>query len=89
MVKPYLEHDEGRELFRLFSSCNEEDLVWHRDVKSRWLHIIQGGGWKIQMDDGLPHTLRTGDMVFIPKMTYHRVIQGSQDLAIRITQADK
>ena len=90
-MKPYtdsieVQHGTQREyIIREFTDdINEEELVWHRDKKSRKVHVLRGNGWKLQMDDSLPEEMRVGHDYWIPKMVYHRVIKGENGLVLRI-----
>lgn len=86
-MKPYEEVIDGNVILRTFSEDVESDeLVWHRDKKDRVVEIIQSNGWKFQMDDELPKTLKSGDIVNIPKETFHRVIKGEGILIIKIKE---
>ena len=69
---------------REFSEDIDEDrLVWHRDLEDRLLKVINNNNsWKIQIDNELPRDI---DHVFIPKLTYHRLIKGEGNLIISIT----
>jgi hypothetical protein len=69
---------------REFSEDIDEDkLVWHRDLEDRLLKITNNNNsWKIQIDNELPRDI---DYVFIPKLTYHRLIKGEGNLTISIT----
>ena len=61
------------------------DYVWHMDSEDRYVYIEQTGeGWQFQFDDELPRVLKKGDKLFVPKMTFHRVIKGEEKLVIRI-----
>jgi len=81
LVEAYI--DEGD--IRTFPvNAPNSELIWHRDHNDRVVEIIEAGGWSYQMDDELPQKLENGEMVYVPKETYHRVIKGTQDLVIRI-----
>lgn len=87
--KPYNEVLENDYIIREFSGdVNESELVWHRDKKTRKVTILQGEGWKIQMDNSLPETLEEGREYHIPKMEYHRLIKGTGNLLIQIKEKD-
>jgi hypothetical protein len=87
--KPYSEVLENDYVIREFSSdVNESELIWHRDKKTRKVTILQGEGWKIQMDNSLPETLEEGREYHIPKMEYHRLIKGTGNLLIQIKEKD-
>lgn len=85
MVNPYT--DKGNERF---FSCNldSSELIWHRDKKDRIVTVVEGQGWKYQIDDELPIELKEGDELFIPAMTYHRIFKGKTDLRIKIKEND-
>lgn len=90
-MKPYIEREEeqhgtGRKfLYRTFHlDLVDEELVWHRDKKNRSVHVLNGNGWQLQLDDKLPKDLTIGQEYYIPKMTYHRVIKGDTTLVVRI-----
>ena len=87
MVTPYSEIVQGKIRKRTFdSSIDEEELVWHRDKQNRIVKVVEGNGWKFQMDNELPKELKTGDVLYIPKETYHRVIAGSGNLIVEIEE---
>ena len=91
--KPYTETIEKQHgtgvtyIYRTFSiDVGSTELVWHRDTKSRQVHILSGNGWKLQTDDKLPEELLPGTDVYIHKGIYHRLIKGNSDLVIRIKE---
>jgi hypothetical protein len=61
------------------------ELMWHRDLKNREVKLVSGKGWKIQLENKLPQNL---DSVIIPKLSWHRVIKGEDDLIISIKEWD-
>ena len=72
---------------RIFSvNVDSSELQWHRDTKNRMVEVIQGGDWKFQMEDELPISLTNGMILYISKEVYHRIIKGSDDLIILITE---
>ena len=72
---------------RIFSEqVDSSELVWHRDKNNRWVDVVEGGDWKFQMEDELPITLTNGMRIFIPKESFHRVIKGSKQLKVLITE---
>ena len=84
-MNPYKEVIESDIIIRTFSEDVEsEELVWHRDKNDRVVEVIQSNGWKFQMDNELPKTLESGNVVEIPKETFHRVIKGNGDLKVRV-----
>jgi quercetin dioxygenase-like cupin family protein len=87
-MKPYqevIDRDNSR-LREFKTNIDTHELVWHKDQKDRHITILEGGGWQFQKDNELPSTLQKGDVIFIPKETYHRVIKGSSDLLISIIE---
>ena len=85
MVKPYTEIKVRNGRVRVFrENVREEDLIWHRDLKDRSLHVLEGYGWKLQRDNEEPMDLLEGHSYSIDKMEYHRVIKGEGDLVVRI-----
>ena len=86
-MNPYKEVIESNVIVRTFSEDVEsEELVWHRDKNDRVVEVIQSNGWKFQMDNELPKTLESGNVVKIPKETFHRVIKGEGNLIIKIKE---
>lgn len=67
-------------------SVISSELVWHRDKKDRIVSVISGLNWELQLENQLPVVLEKNKKYFIPKMEYHRVIKGSTDLTISITE---
>ena len=81
VLRPY----EDKNNIRTFSKdVNEEELIWHRDKQWRYITILEGENWQLQMDNELPKTLELGKTYLIPRMVYHRVIKGEGDLKILI-----
>lgn len=87
-MKPYQEViDKDNSHLREFKiNIDSTELVWHKDEKDRYITILEGEGWQFQKDNELPSTLQKGDIIFIPKETYHRVIKGSSNLLINIIE---
>tara|TARA_B100001939_G_scaffold246727_1_gene213861 strand:+ start:3332 stop:3616 length:285 start_codon:yes stop_codon:yes gene_type:complete len=93
MSKPYIDkpfEQEGtgqKYLIRTFDeNLKESELVWHRDLQNRNIHVLDGKGWKLQMDDKLPTELKIGKEYYIAKMSYHRLIKGENNLILRIKE---
>ena len=89
--KPYTQVEvcgsDGDYILREFSSdVDVSELVWHRDKQSRNVTVLQGEGWKIQMDNSLPEELEKGNNYYIPKMEYHRLIKGTGSLLLQIKE---
>lgn len=74
-------------IIRKFNNdINPIELKWHRDLQSRTVTILEGKGWKYQQDNQLPIELTPGLEIFIPKLTWHRIIKGNNDLIIQIKE---
>ena len=65
---------------------NEEELIWHRDKRDRYVRVKESKGWKLQYDNELPIELEPGKIYFIEKMTFHRVIRGEGKLILEIKE---
>ena len=63
---------------------DEQELVWHRDRNDREVTVIEGTGWKLQMDNELPKELMVGKLYNIKAMEYHRLIKGNGTLKLKI-----
>ena len=61
-----------------------DEQMWHRDAENRTVIVLESGGWSFQADDSLPVALNPGDEIFIPKETWHRVIQGEGVLKVKV-----
>ena len=87
-MTPYTDNKVTDNSFqRVFeSNTDNTELVWHRDHTDRTVVIQEGQGWRLQMDNSLPQTLEPGDVVTIPANTYHRIIKGSTNLKVEITE---
>ena len=87
VVTPYSEIVQGRTRTRTFdSSVDGEELVWHRDRQTRTVKVLEGTGWRFQMDNQLPQQLSKGDVLHIPKETYHRIMAGDNNLVVEIEE---
>lgn len=58
------------------------DLKWHRDLEDRVIINNKETNWLIQLDNQLPISI-IGE-IFIPKLQWHRVIKGDDDLEITL-----
>lgn len=88
-MKPYkqIQLTESILLREFSSSTNSQELVWHRDKNDRTIMILEGVGWKLQMDNRLPFALTPGEEYYIPSNTYHRVIKGNSNLCVVISES--
>jgi hypothetical protein len=87
LVKPYTDDrtEEGFVIRSFDSSVDEKELVWHRDIDSRSIKILEtGDGWYFQEDNKNPVLLKKGDVFNINSMTYHRIKKGENNLIILI-----
>ena len=85
MVKPYTEsYDNGLIIREFKEDVDSEELVWHRDKRTREITVLEGSGWQLQLDDQLPKELQRGRLYKIPKMEYHRLIKGTGKLVVKI-----
>ena len=50
----------------------------------RVITVVEGAGWKLQMDNKLPEDLQKGKLYNINKMEFHRIIKGEGTLKIKI-----
>lgn len=86
--KPYIDEKLNNWSFiRTFkSNVLSEELLWHRDERGRYITVMEGDGWEIQYDNGLPKKLYKGDRFFIPEKTFHRIKRGKTDLVLKIEE---
>ena len=88
-MKPYKQIIHDNKILREFThDTDSHELVWHRDKKDRIVRVLEGNGWRFQLDNMLPILLHEGQEIFIPKETFHRVIKGTNTLKIEITEKD-
>ena len=87
-MKPYKDTFLNRNTrIRSFKqNVSSEELVWHRDRSDRVVKIVEGIGWQLQMDNGLPEKLVAGKEYHIPANNYHRLIKGKTDLVAEIKE---
>jgi hypothetical protein len=46
--------------------------------------VLEGSGWKLQLDNMLPVELKREKIYTIPMMEYHRLIKGTGKLVVKI-----
>jgi hypothetical protein len=87
-MKPYTDKIiNSNEWIRTFDvNTISEELVWHRDKKTRLVKILEGAEWELQLDNELPLKLEQNKIYIIPKMQYHRIIKGISRLVIQIKE---
>ena len=88
--KPYSDQlnlfDNG--FVRTFDDVDNDELVWHRDHKTRSFKVLICDGWKFQKDNELPFELQPGNVIKIEKGIYHRLHKGNGQLKIEIEEHD-
>lgn len=84
-MNPYQEEVNDSIITRVFKeNVGSDELVWHRDRNDRIVEILESDGWYFQFEDQLPREMKKGDVLNIPKESYHRIIKGSNDLIVKI-----
>lgn len=90
MKYPFRQKRKGSLLIREFSKdIDASELVWHRDRDDRYVRVVSGSGWKLQIENKLPKNLVSGRIYFIPKNTYHRVCKGRDNLVVEIRETNQ
>lgn len=85
MSRPYRELYSKRYKVRAFDSKTlNEELMWHKDEKHRYVKIIKSNGWSIQFENSLPTKLIEDLSYFIEAEEWHRLIKGRGELVIEI-----
>ena len=86
-TKPYTETLKNGIKTRAFEpTLLESDLKWHRDKNSRYIQVVSGNNWKIQIENSLPVTLKEGKTYFVNSKKWHRLIKGNDRLVIKIKE---
>jgi hypothetical protein len=67
---------------------NSSEYVWHRDENDRILTVLDGEGWKFQFDNQIPEIINIKDVIYVPKMAYHRLIIGKSKLKLKIEEVN-
>jgi len=84
-MKPYTDKNSENFIYREFSEDTlEEELVWHKDERTREVFIQNPTDWMFQFENELPFVLETS--FTIVKGTYHRVIKGTGKLVIKLLE---
>jgi hypothetical protein len=82
---PFKQFEEDNKTIRVFEeTIDPDELIWHQDREDRLVKVIEANGWGYQLDNQLPLPLEEGQELFIPKMTYHRVIKGTGPLVVEV-----
>ena len=82
-MKPYKDKNNIREFSK---NINSNKLIWHKDKNNRLVEVLEGKGWKFQLDNELPFELKENNIIFIPKDKIHRLIKGNTNLKIKIEE---
>ena len=58
-MKPYTEKilSENKRVRKFSSDVDPMMLEWHQDKRNRVVKVLEGTGWKFQLDDNLPVTV--------------------------------
>lgn len=78
---------EGVRIRKFKSENLVSESTWHRDRQDRLVEVINGSGWKIQVDNKLPIVMEVGDVYRIPAGLWHRIIPGGRELTILIKES--
>lgn len=90
-MKPYYDIplDNDNEWYRMFDhTVDSDELVWHRDHKTREIEVEYGHGWGFQRDNEMPFDINTHNKFTIEAMVYHRLIKGHTPLVIKIKEQE-
>lgn len=87
-MKPYIDslHTNNSFIREFGEDIDPIELMWHRDLTSRKVTILEGKGWLFQKEDQLPFEMKQGDIIFIKEGEWHRVIKGNSKLKIKIEE---
>lgn len=83
---PFKQHSLSTDrLLREFSrDVPSDELVWHRDREARTVRALEGRGWALQLDGGLPQPIRLGEAHHIPAGTWHRLLRRPDATTLRL-----
>ena len=85
LVRIYTDTKTGDDEFvRIFSQdIDPIELLWHRDRRTRIVEAVEPTDWMMQLDNETPRKI---EKVEIPAEAWHRVIKGTGDLKVKITE---
>jgi|TARA_R110001592_G_scaffold58770_1_gene177862 hypothetical protein len=87
---PFKQIKRGSALIREFSNkTSDSEYVWHRDKKDRYVKILEGKDWFLQLDNEVPKKLVENRVYFISANNYHRIIKGSTNLIVKIMEQEQ
>lgn len=79
--KPYTDSDD----IRMFNVGDDQrEFVWHRDKEDRIFEVLEGEAWQLQYNGSIPILLEESKTYYVPKMMYHRLIKGYNNLKVKI-----
>ena len=83
---PFTEKQLSKKIFlrEIKRDVVSDELIWHMDREDRYVKVVKGKGWELQLDNKLPEIMVEGKTYFIPSYTYHRVIKGDTNLIVEI-----
>jgi hypothetical protein len=86
MSLPFFEQQINQNIYlrKFLNETEDEEYVWHRDQEDRIIEVLSSNGWKFQQENELPIVMEEGMKISIPKLSWHRVIKGKDDLLLRI-----
>jgi quercetin dioxygenase-like cupin family protein len=86
--KPYRELRLSEDSTVREFSCDvtDQELEWHMDRRRRVVEILEGHGWRLQLQEGLPFELIPGAVHSIPQESWHRLLKGHDQLRILIRE---
>lgn len=86
--RPYTQFElpDGRSVRTFDASVADRELEWHMDHHDRQVRVLEGDGWKLQLQSGLPFDMSVDETYFIPRKSWHRVIKGAGNLKIEIKE---
>ena len=67
-------------------NIDDIELVWHREYNDRFIEVLEGNNWRIQFDNDIPKRIYEGDTLYIPKMVFHRLHKGNDQLILKIRE---
>lgn len=88
MSLPFLEQQVNKNIYlrKFLNETEDEEYIWHRDQEDRIIEVLSSDGWKFQQENELPILLEEGITIYIPKLSWHRVIKGKGDLLIKVNK---
>lgn len=76
--------EENRVIRTFEEDTDSDELIWHRDKEHRYVTVIEGKEWGLQLDDEMPVKIIPGQTYYIPKEKWHRVLKGYGNLVVEI-----